>query len=187
MRNDLIDGRHITDVDVHVSDEGVGDLHQHLCVVDRDGIGEVDEVRTLAAVDIITSSYGEVELNGNGQIEGAKFAMDDLGQELFVLLDGYDGIEFAELTLNDSLDAAILRLYDGSATHAALISDDDFIVSRDGKSVVLIGGMDDFFGSQQDLDDILQGFSGLGSSLEQFLKGTNIANTLWFEYYQSKK
>ena len=85
------------------------------------------------------------------------------------LLDAQTQLLDAELTLNDSLDAAILRLYDGSATHAALISDDDFIVSRDGKSVVLIGGMDDFFGSQQDLDDILQGFSGLGSSLEQFL------------------
>ena len=92
------------------------------------------------------SENTDVSDGSNAGREGGSVAIDENGQqEMIVVGEGFDGIQFAELALNDAKDAALLTILreDGS-TGTARLSDAHFVVSPDGRAVQFFGGLDDF-------------------------------------------
>ncbi len=128
---------------------------------------------SLGNIDILASTYlsGSSLVSSGGRMEGGKFGLGSGGtQEMFVLLEGFEGIEFAEFVLNADHDAALLSLVDGDGTvQTALVGEDAFVLSPDGRAAALIGAKSNF-DFQQSVDDVLgQEFPGFGDSVQDYL------------------
>ena len=106
---------------------------------------------SLSNLDIITSSYlasnQQMSALSDGGLQGGSALLDASGnQEVFVAGLGFEnGVKFVEIALNDSRDAALLSVLDSNDdVKIARLSDDQFVVSRDGSAVQFFGGMEDF-------------------------------------------
>ncbi len=65
-------------------------------------------------------------------------------QQFFQLGDGFEDVRYAELSLNDDRDAALLTvLNDDGSIVSSILSGDNLAVGSDGKVVGLFGDMDD--------------------------------------------
>jgi thiamine phosphate synthase YjbQ (UPF0047 family) len=104
----------------------------------------------LETVDLLASSYlrtnGSMFVVSQGGREGGRAALHGNGeQKFFIAGEGFEGVKFAEVSLNDERDAALLTIIeDDGDVLSALLSEDQFVVSHDGMGVQFFGGMDDF-------------------------------------------
>lgn len=100
-------------------------------------------------VDILASSYLRtnatiMQMSDGGREGGTVLLEEDGALEFIVLGDGYESIVFAEFTLNDAKDSALLTILeeDGDLLSATL-NTDHFVLSEDGCGVQFFGGMND--------------------------------------------
>ena len=88
----------------------------------------------------------------------------------FIMLgDGFDGVEFAELSLSQDHDAALLIIVDENGLQrSAELSEEDFVVTDDGRGVQFFGGIDDLFGDHDSAE-----FPNAGNLLDAILASNN--------------
>ena len=127
----------------------------------------------LGNIDILASSYLRSHPNifdvSNGGVEGGSVLFDEDGnQELLVLAEGFDDILFAELSVNDALDQALLSIVDGNGeVRTALLSEEHFMVR--GNAIHFFGSVEDFnFVSEM---DNANDFSNFRDAIDAFLAG----------------
>ncbi len=91
-------------------------------------------------------------------------------QEYFRAFRGFESFVFAELTLNDSRDAALLSVIDDDGTlMTARISDDRFVVNEDGTTVQFYGSGDDFNFTPADSSSHSDEFSNYRNAIDKVL------------------
>ena len=104
----------------------------------------------LGNIDILSSSYLRSNTTtseaSQGGRRGGLVSLSDSGEQLFFkAMRGFDNVRHAELALNESRDAALLTVIDEDGTLlTARLSDDHFVVNRDGTAVQFFGGFEDF-------------------------------------------
>ena len=86
----------------------------------------------------------DLPIERRGELEQEAHARMIAGTKL--LGEGFDepGVDFVEFTLNSTKDAGLLTIVRNGVVSTAQVGEDNFIVSRDGKSVRFFGGIDDF-------------------------------------------
>ncbi len=115
----------------------------------------------LNTVDILASSYLRTNQDMNtisdGGREGGLVSLASDGSQNFIILGaGFEGVDFAELVLNEDRDAALLTIVEENTVRTARLSADDFVVANgDGFGVQFFGGIDDL-----DFHDVSSGLSG---------------------------
>lgn len=103
----------------------------------------------LGFLDALASTYvsrnPELAANTNNGSEGGLvvFANGTDGQ-IFQAGEGYESVTFAELVINETLDAAMLTIVVGDSILTTDLSEDQFILSADGSAARFFGGVDDF-------------------------------------------
>jgi hypothetical protein len=108
-------------------------------------------------LDILVIPY-----SGRGSASGAATGtaftvLDTAGEQLFFELgDGFEDVEFVELSLNDARDAALLTvLRDNGDVESSLLTSNEFAISRNGQVVRVLGSPNNFApvtGSEQLLE-----------------------------------
>jgi VCBS repeat-containing protein len=129
----------------------------------------------ISNMDILASSYlaGNEDMSAmsNGGIQGGSALLDAAGnQELFIAGLGLDGVRFAELSMNESQDAALLTvLEDDGDIRSARLSEDQFVVSRDGTAVQFFGGLEDFVFVDLTEAELSQEFATYRNAIDEVL------------------
>ena len=129
----------------------------------------------LGSLDILASSYiasnQEMSVVSDGGLQGGTVALDSLGeQQAFIAGLGLEGVEFAELSLNDDQDAALLTVLDEDGNvRSARLSSDHFVVSRDGSAVQFFGGIEDFDFADSSESLLRQEFATFRNAIDQIL------------------
>jgi hypothetical protein len=97
-------------------------------------------------LDILVYPYTSRSNISNSVTSTAFAVLDTAGEQLFFELgDGYEDVEFVEVSLNDARDAALLTvLRDNGRVESALLTGDDFAVSRNGQVIRMLGAPDNF-------------------------------------------
>jgi hypothetical protein len=93
-------------------------------------------------LDILVSQF-----NSRSSLSGTAFAaLDPSGdQQFFQFGAGFEDVRFAEIALNARKDAALLTmLRDDGTVESALLTGNDFALSRNGQVIRLLGGADSF-------------------------------------------
>lgn len=131
----------------------------------------------LGNIDILSSTYiarhGGSGADGGSGGEGGLVSLNGIGEQLFFMAqEGFDTIQFAELTLNEERDAALLSVIkaDGSVETARL-SEDDFVVNSDGTAVQFFGGYDDFNFVDADSNLVSSEFENYRNAIDKVLAG----------------
>ncbi len=128
----------------------------------------------LETVDIISSSYlrtnGEMSALSNKGREGGVVSLDSSGNLDFIMIaDGFEGVSFAELVLNEERDAALLTVIKGTEVLTTRLSSDHFVVTADGRGVQFYGGMDDFVFANADAISIEDEFANFRNAIDLIL------------------
>ena len=131
----------------------------------------------LDTVDILATSYLRTnppmsQLSDGGR-EGGLVSLDANGnQNFFIANEGFEGIRFAELVLNDARDAALLTVIeDDGDVLTARLSGEHFVVTADGMGVQFFGGIDDFVFTDADTLSIEDEFANYRKAIDQVLAG----------------
>ncbi|TWT83200.1 Serine-aspartate repeat-containing protein F precursor [Planctomycetes bacterium CA13] len=106
----------------------------------------------LGSVDILGSTYlrnNEALLeSSNGGRRGGSVSLDSEGHQIFMMAaEGFDSVEYIEVMLNDTRDKAIMMIVDDGEVLSTVLTDEEFVVSRDGSALQFFGGYtgnDDF-------------------------------------------
>ncbi|TWU45387.1 Calx-beta domain protein [Novipirellula aureliae] len=118
-----------------------GTVHSDLPVLGRAG--------SLASVDILASSYlrnnPEMIVASEGGRRGGSVSLDpSTGEQIFFMAaEGFDTVEYAEVTLNSSRDQAILAIVENGHVLSAVLTEEEFVISRDGTALQFFGGYDE--------------------------------------------
>jgi len=113
---------------------------------------------SLASVDILASSYlrnnPDMLVVSEGGRRGGSVALDpSTGEQIFFMAaEGFDTVDYAEVMLNSSRDQAILAIVENGQVMSAVLTEEEFVISRDGKALQFFGGYDgnDDFGFSPD-------------------------------------
>ncbi|MEO1524374.1 MAG: cadherin-like domain-containing protein [Planctomycetota bacterium] len=125
-------------------------------------------VQTYIAAGIIDTSNLPENLGG-----GSVQLNEDGTQAMFVTAEGVD-VEFAELVLNDSRDAALLSIINESGeVLTARLSADQFVATSDGLGVRFFGSMDSFDFTSSPDDLITSEFDDFRNAIDQILADMN--------------
>lgn len=153
----MIDGTPISSTSDKVIYVGADELHVGIALEGGANIADANfpllgtTGSALNTVDILASSYlrnnpGMGAMSNGGREGGLVSLASDGSQNFFKAGEGFDGVVFAELVLNDDRDAALLTIVeeDGDVLTARL-SEEHFVVSEgNGLGVQFFGGIDDF-------------------------------------------
>ncbi len=117
---------------------------------------------SLSNLDILASSY--TGGNGSGSSgsgrSGGAVALDASGQQIFFMAsEGFENVEYGELLLNSNRDSALMTIVQDNQVKSALLTREDFVISRDGKSLQFFGGVDDLGFTSANSPLTSQGFS----------------------------
>jgi VCBS repeat-containing protein len=129
----------------------------------------------ISNMDILASSYlagnDDMSAISDGGLQGGSALLDTAGnQELFIAGLGLDGVRFAELSLNENQDAALLTvLEDDGDIRSARLSEDQFVISRDGTAVQFFGGLEDFVFVDQTEAELSQEFATYRNAIDEVL------------------
>ena len=128
----------------------------------------------LTNLDILVSSYMRanpgMSNSTNGGLEGGSVGLDSSGnQTLFKAGEGFDGVDFAELTLNENRDSALLTIIEDGVVRTAQLSEEQFVVSRDGTAVQFFGGREDFDFAESLSDLVTSEFENYRNAIDQIL------------------
>ncbi len=105
----------------------------------------------MSSVGLLASSYlrtnATIAQISDGGREGGLVCLDETGQQSFIVLgSGFEGIEFAELELNATKDAALLTLLtEAGELRSTILTDEYFVLSNDQCGIQFFGGMNDHF------------------------------------------
>ena len=107
--------------------------------------GEMLNLDILAAAYLRAGIINSSLMTDDGVLQGGDVALGTSGGlELLVIGDGYDGIKFAELALNDARDSALLTIIDGNNdVKTARLDSTQFVVTKDGGAAKFFGGIED--------------------------------------------
>ena len=105
----------------------------------------------MSSVGLLASSYlrtnATIAQISDGGREGGLVCLDETGQQSFIVLgSGFEGIEFAELELNATKDAALLTLLtEAGELRSTILTDEYFVLSNDQCGIQFFGGQNDLF------------------------------------------
>ena len=121
--------------------------------------------------DILTQPNPGPNPDGNEDRKIGLVRLSESGeQEYFRAFRGFESFVFAELTLNDSRDTALLSVIDDDGTLlTARISDDRFVVNEDGTTVQFYGTGDDFNFTPADSSSHSDEFSNYRNAIDKVL------------------
>lgn len=128
----------------------------------------LDNASALASSYLRTNAT-QAQISEGGR-EGGIVSLDENGNQNFMIaLSGFEGVVFAELTLNQARDAALLTVVeeDGDVLVSRL-DDLQFVVTPNGRGVQFFGGMNDldFFDAD---DSVEQEFTNFRNAVDQVL------------------
>ncbi len=109
----------------------------------------IDNFDILASVHVTGNGVAaSLDANGNrvSGLQGGLVSLSSNGNQEFVRLSsGFEGTRFAVLALNDTNDAALLGIIGADGIErTARLSNDQFVVSDNGRAVRFFGGIEDF-------------------------------------------
>ncbi|TWU00861.1 cadherin-like domain-containing protein [Stieleria varia] len=140
-------------------------------------IGALGFQGSMQNLDILALPYLRANIPtsaiSDGGREGGSVSLDASGnQTLFVAGEGYEGIRFAELTLNAAQDAALLTIVEMDGTvKTARLDETKFVLNQNGSAVRFFGGMEDF-DFATDVDELIeQEFANYRNAVDQLLAG----------------
>ncbi|MCG8651360.1 MAG: Ig-like domain-containing protein, partial [Pirellulales bacterium] len=130
------------------------------------------------SVDLLASSYvqqnSDIGAMSNGGREGGLVSLDDNGDVNFIIIgEGFEGVQFAELALNDAKDEALLTIIDEfGAVQSARLEDAQFLSANgDGIGVQFFGGLDDFDFVDEDPSALKAEFPTYRNAVDEILGG----------------
>jgi len=102
----------------------------------------------MSTVGLLASSYlrtnATMEQLSNGGREGGLVSIGDNNEQSFLVLgSGYEGVEFAEVELNEAKDFALLTILKDGERLSTTLNKDYFVLSNDNLAIQFFGGMDD--------------------------------------------
>tara|TARA_R110002049_G_scaffold2750_10_gene22413 strand:+ start:44849 stop:48829 length:3981 start_codon:yes stop_codon:yes gene_type:complete len=130
----------------------------------------------LTNLDILVSSYmrANPDVSGvsNGGLQGGSVGLNASGEQtLFKAAEGFEDVDFAELTLNESRDSALLTIIEDGVVKSAQLPEEYFVVSRDGTAVQFFGGKEDFDFSESLSDLITSEYENYRNAIDKVLGG----------------
>ncbi len=126
-------------------------------------------------LDLLTTSYlsanQDIMEASDGGAQGGTVSLSESGtQNFFSAAEGFDGVKFAEFTLNATGDAALLTIIGAdNVARTARLDSRHFVASKDGKSVRFFGGQEDFNFVSSDTALVQQEFANYRNLVDQIM------------------
>ena len=133
------------------------------------------QTSNLGFIDILASTHLDQnvsidQLSDRGSQGGTVALNPDGTMSFFRARDGFEGVQFAELVLNEDRDAALLTVIrEDGAVETARLGQDHFVASNNGQAVRFFGGLEDFNFVSADADLVRAEFANYRDAIDQVL------------------